>query len=116
MKNKKLSKAQIQNEIIDEILKLEPSQIDFINKSLMRKKTCTKKPFFFDERVKDKDKHLSIVELNYDNSSVIRRIRVRNKEYYQFIDAYFCYDCNVHHQTRMIQIPSAVMKKHKIKL
>ena len=83
--------------------------------SLRRSAPCSKKEFFFGERVKS-DNHLSIVNINKSNQSVIRRIRTSFKEYYQFIETYFCNECNCYHIKSMTQIPRSVMKKHSIKI
>ena len=88
---------------------------DLINNSLRRSTCCSKKEFFFDERVKS-DNHLSVVDLNKSNQSVIRRIRTSNKEFYQFIESYFCNECICYHMKSMIQIPRSLMKKHSIKI
>ena len=88
---------------------------DLINNSLRRSLPCSKKEFFFDERVKS-DNHLSVVDINKSNQSVIRRIRTSNKEFYQFIESYFCKECICYHMKSMIQIPRSVMKKHSIKI
>jgi hypothetical protein len=88
---------------------------DLINDALRRSMCCSKKEFFFDERVKS-DNHLSVVDLNKSNQSVIRRIRTSNKEFYQFIESYFCNECICYHMKSMIQIPRSVMKKHSIKI
>ena len=88
---------------------------NLINNSLRRSLPCSKKEFLFDERVKS-DNHLSVVDLNKSNQSVIRRIRTSNKEFYQFIESYFCNECICYHMKSMIQIPRSVMKKHSIKI
>jgi len=88
---------------------------NLINNSLRRSLPCSKKEFLFDERVKS-DNHLSVVDINKSNQSVIRRIRTSNKEFYQFIESYFCNECICYHMKSMIQIPRSVMKKHSIKI
>lgn len=88
---------------------------DLINNSLRRSLPCSKKEFLFDKRVKS-DNHLSVVDINKSNQSVIRRIRTSNKEFYQFIESYFCNECICYHMKSMIQIPRSLMKKHSIKI
>ena len=101
--------------VLEELNQLDESEIDIIKKSLRQTASCSKKEFFFDDRVKT-DNHLSVVDINRSNQSVIRRIRTSYKEFYQFIESYFCNDCLCYHMKSMIQIPRHVMKKHKIKL
>tara|TARA_Y100001935_G_C17038910_1_gene376276 strand:- start:44 stop:391 length:348 start_codon:yes stop_codon:yes gene_type:complete len=90
----------------------------FIENSLSRSASCSKEEFIAEDRVRKDSLHnnLSIVDINDSNQSVIRKIRTSNKEYYQFIETYYCDECHCLHQKSMHQIPSEVMKKHKIKL
>lgn len=103
------------NKILEELNQLDESEIDIIKKFLRQTASCSKKEFFFDDRVKT-DNHLSVVDINRSNQSVIRRIRTSYKEFYQFIESYFCNDCNCYHMKSMTQIPRHIMKKHEIKL
>jgi len=102
----------------DEIKYLKELDEKFKEKSLRRSMRCSKEEFIADEKVR-KDSlhnHLSIVDINESNQSVIRRIRTSFKEYYQFIETYFCDECNCSHIKTTHQIPSDVMKKHSIKI
>ena len=99
----------------DEIKYLKELEEDFINKSLRRTEPCSKKPFDAENKVRF-DNHISIVDINETNQSVIRRIRTSFKEYYQFIETYFCNECNCYHIKSITQIPRSVMKKHSINI
>ena len=89
---------------------------DALVKRVKKTRKCKKDPFFFETNVKDKERHISVVDINKSNLSVIRRIRTSNKEYYQFIEAYECRECHCLHVKTKTQIPRSVMQEHTIKL